>query len=134
MYNRQDRGLRSEITGSPIDDFTFPMGMDVGKYFIEAGHSFLDLLMRCNFRNDRERKAICQLSEYCLEYELTSELVNLTMLVASSDSINADRIERFLAAVTGGASRNGAKPGKENSIFSLSKYTKPKVVDDSSNA
>ena len=126
----EQTSYRSEYTGSPIDDFTFPMGLDVGKYFIETGRSFLDLLMRCNFRGDRERKAMCQLAEYCLEYELEKELVNLTMLVASSDSVNAARIERFLAAVTGGASRNGKDAGKENSIFNLTKYTKPQVNTD----
>lgn len=117
---RQSSGL------SPTDEYFdgFRIGADVAKYFVEAGNNFLDLLMRCNFRNDRVRIATCELAGLYIKYGLKDKLAILTMNVASSDSVNAMRIERFLAGVTGGASRT--KDARGPGIFDLKKYTEPK--------
>jgi len=87
-------------------------GADVAKYFVEAGKDFMDLLFRCKFQSTRERKAFIELAHGCIEFKDDAHLTELTMYLAGSDSENADRIERFLAGITAGASRTGgAKPG-----------------------
>jgi hypothetical protein len=108
----------------------FQMGADVAKYFVEAGKSLLDLLMRCNFRDDRKRLAYLEDIDYCRRYHDNDGLIEITTHLASSDSNNAMRIERFLAGITAGASRNGKAPEGGKSIFDLSKYSKPKVSNN----
>lgn len=104
----------------------FHMGADVAKYFVEAGKSVLDLLMRCNFRSDRERKAYLADIDYCTEYGIKDGMVEVFTHLASSDSNNSERIERFLAGITAGASRNGQHNPEKRGIFDLGKYSKPK--------
>ena len=101
-----------EFKGFMERSLPFHMGADVAKYFVEAGKDFMDLLFRCKFVNARERKAFIELAHGCLEFKDNTHMLELTMYLAGSDSENADRIERFLAGITAGASRNGQQGGR----------------------
>ena len=121
-----DRPQQEESFQTPIDQaLPFRMGADVAKYFVEAGKNLLDLLFRCNFRSDRERKAYMADLDYCTEYGLKDGLVEIVTHLASSDSLGSERIERFLAGITAGASRGGQPKPQGRSILDLSKYSKP---------
>jgi hypothetical protein len=96
-----------EFKGFMERSLPFHMGGDVAKYFVEAGKDFMDLLFRCKFQTTRERKAFIELAHGCIEFKDETHMLELTMYLAGSDSENADRIERFLAGITAGASRTG---------------------------
>jgi hypothetical protein len=124
MEDRQQGQQEADFT-TPIDQaLPFRMGADVAKYFVEAGTSLLDLLFRCSFLNERKRLAYMADIDYCTEYGIKDGIIEITTHLASSDSVAAARIERFLAGITAGASRGNAAPPEKRGIFDLGKYTK----------
>ena len=130
MMQTENRNNDGDFQGPMEQALPFHMGADVAKYFVEAGKSVLDLLMRCNFRSDRERKAYLADIDYCTEYGIKDGMVEVFTHLASSDSNNSERIERFLAGITAGASRNGQHGQNKPGIFDLSRFSKTKPQGD----
>lgn len=73
----------------------------IAKELVHPGDNPMDLLMRCNFDNDREAKAAAMYLAKCKEFGDKEGESLLLMLLAAKTSIKGRRTTEFLQAITG---------------------------------